>query len=284
MIKLNNLSRHLTFPVYILAGLLIGALWIWSGIGTENNKTQEIYSDELVEKISQEVIRQLQQEGALDAQIDLGIQRYIISQRQAQADARASASEKARNVRRPDANRDHIYGNVDAPITLIEYSDFECPFCKRFHPTAKKIVESYNGEVNWVYRHFPLGFHNPLAQLEAEASECAAALGGNKAFWRYADLVYERTNSNGKGLDPDMLTPFAGEIGLDEADFRECLESGRMTARVQEDFEEGTRIGITGTPGNIILDNAKGDVAVAAGALPFEELRKMIDRMLETTQ
>ena len=81
-----------------------------------------------------------------------------------------------------------------------------------------------------------------------------------------------------------MLIPFAGEIGLDETEFRECLDSGRMTARVQEDFEEGTRIGITGTPSNIILDNAKGDVAVAAGALPFEELRKMIDRMLETMQ
>ena len=71
---------------------------------------------------------------------------------------------------------DPVKGNPDATVTIVEFSDFQCPFCKRFHPTARKIVETYQGKVNWVYRHFPLNFHNPGAQKEAEASECANAL------------------------------------------------------------------------------------------------------------
>lgn len=288
MKKGNSLKRFFPLAIYALAGFAIGALYISSNYFLRDTQAPISPSTELVDRISQEVVRRLLEEGALAAQIDLGIDRYVAKQRQAQADAQAraeaSAQDNAKNVRPVDAERDHIYGNLDAPVTLIEYSDFECPYCKRFHPIARRIVDSYGGKVNWVYRHFPLGFHNPLAQLEAEASECAALLGGNDAFWRYADLVYERTDSNGKGLRPEALVPFAGEIGLDETGFKECLDSGRMTARVQEDFDEGTRIGINGTPGNIILDNGTGEVVVAAGALPFVEMRRLINRLLATSQ
>ncbi len=82
----------------------------------------------------------------------------------------------------------------------MEYSDFECRYCKRFHPTAKAVVQAYAGKVNWVYCHFPLGFHNPGAQKQAAASECANELGGNYAFQKYTDAIYARTRSNGKGF------------------------------------------------------------------------------------
>ena len=84
-------------------------------------------------------------------------------------------------------------------------------------------------------------------------------------------------------MRPESLALFAGEIGLDETRFKECLDSGRMTARVQEDFDEGSRIGISGTPGNIFLKNGTREVVVAAGALPFVEMRRMIDRLLTAT-
>ena len=125
------------------------------------------------------------------------------------------AAQQAKNVRPVSAERDHIYGNPDAPISLIEYSDFECPYCKRFHVTAKSVVEAFDGKVNWVYRHFPLAFHNPGAQKQAEASECASELGGNDAFWKYTDALYARTKSGGS----ESLSHWCrGVRELDDAD------------------------------------------------------------------
>jgi len=241
-------------------------------------------TDALIEQVSQEVIRRLMEDGALDEQIGQGIERYIDKQRQAQStaeeQARSQSAKLAGSVRRVSPDRDHIYGNPDAPISLIEYSDFECPYCKRFHPNPKELVDGSDGQVNWIYRHFPLEFHNPLAQLEAEASECANEQGGNEAFWQYADLLYERTSSNGNGLSPDALVPMAQEIGLDEEAFQACLESGRMTARVKQDVVEGGKIGISGTPGNIIINNETGDAIPAAGALPTETLQNIVDSLM----
>ena len=241
-------------------------------------------NDALVDQVSQEVIRRLVEGGALDEQIEQGIERYIEKQRLAQSTAeekaRTRSARLAGSVRPVSPERDHVYGNPDALVSLIEYSDFECPYCKRFHPNPKELVDGSDGQVNWIYRHFPLEFHNPLAQLEAEASECADELGGNDAFWQYADLLYERTRSNGNGLSPDALVPMAQEIGLDENAFDACLESGRMSARVEEDVIEGGKIGISGTPGNIIINNETGDAVPAAGALPTETLQKIVNSLM----
>jgi len=247
-----------------------------------------IDEDELVRRVAEEVIRQLESGDLLQRQIDLGIRRFVAKQREAQASAQAergrAASRRAESVRPVAPDRDHIYGSLDARISLIEYSDFECPYCKRFHPTAKQAVDGYGGEVNWVYRHFPLGIHNPLAQKEAEASECAAEIGGNDGFWRYTDAIYERTRSNGKGFPIDGLVPLAVELGLDEARFKNCFESERYASRVQEDFREGQAIGISGTPGNVLLDNETGNVRVVSGAVPLARLRAEIDQMLSDSE
>ena len=182
-------------------------------------------------------------------------------------------------VRPAATERDHIFGNPGAEISLIEYSDFECPFCKRFHATAKLVVQAYDGRVNWVYRHFPLNFHNPAAQREAEASECAAELGGNKAFWDYADLIYARTPLGGRGIPEPQLSELATSIGIDPAKFAECVGSGRKTARVHEDYLEGMAIGIRGTPGNVLRNNRTGAVVLLQGAIPFEQIKAAIDQL-----
>ena len=242
----------------------------------------------LVDRIKREVLRELMEQGGMDAAIDAGIERFVARQRQARAEAEArqqqGAAALAQNVRPVSAQRDHILGDPDAAVSLIEYSDFECPFCKRFHPTAKELVAAYDGKVNWVYRHFPLASHNPGAQKQAEATECAAALGGNDAFWRYADRIYERTRSNGNGFPLDGLVPLAEEIGLDGAEFRDCVESGRYAARVQEDYDEGSAAGISGTPGNILLNNATGEAVARPGAVPIAVLKPIVDRLLETAR
>jgi protein-disulfide isomerase len=235
----------------------------------------------LVERIKREVMKDLMREGALDAQINAGIERYIAKQRAAQAAAGTRKEQRAaalaKNIRPVSPQRDHIYGNPEAEVSLIEYSDFECPFCKRFHVTAKQVVDSYDGRVNWVYRHFPLAFHNPGAQKQAEASECANALGGNGAFWSYADKIYERTRSNGNGFPLSGLLPLAEELGLDREEFRVCLETGKFAGRVLEDYNDGTNIGITGTPGNVLRNNRTGRVVIRAGAVPAANLKNALD-------
>lgn len=274
------------FPL-VLAGAL---LLTFSNAMADNHEggAGGIDEDELVRRVAEEVIRQLESGDLLQRQIDLGIRRYVAKQQEAQARAQAergrAASRRAESVRPVAPDRDHVYGSLDARISLIEYSDFECPYCKRFHPTAKQAVDGYGGEVNWVYRHFPLGFHNPLAQKEAEASECAAEIGGNDGFWRYADAIYERTRSNGKGFPIDGLVPLAVELGFDEARFKDCFESERYASRVQEDFREGQAIGISGTPGNVLLDNETGNVRVVSGAVPLARLRAEIDQMLSDSE
>jgi len=236
----------------------------------------------LVRRIKEEVLQELLKDGKLQDQIDLGIQRYIEKQRAAaRVQQEHAAAERAKNVRPVSATRDHIYGNPDAPVSLIEYSDFECPYCKRFHDTARKLVDQSGGKVNWVYRHFPLSFHDPGAHREAIASECASALGGNDAFWKYADSIFERTTSNGNGFPASQLVPLAEQIGLDRTKFKDCLHDSKPRARVEEDLREGMAIGINGTPGNVLLNNKTREVRVIPGAVPLAAIRQDVNQLLE---
>ncbi len=172
-------------------------------------------------------------------------------------------------------SEDHIRGNKNATLTLVEYSDMECPFCKRFHPTMQQVIKEYGDKVNWVYRHFPLSFHTN-AQKEAEASECAAKLGGDTAFWTFVDKILERTTSNGTGFALTELTPLATEIGLNGTKFQSCLDSGEMTQKIKDQQATGTGEGVTGTPGTILVSK-NGNSRLIPGAVPFEQLKQYID-------
>lgn len=188
-------------------------------------------------------------------------------------------SQEAKDV--PKVTKDdHVRGDRNARIALIEYSDMECPFCKRFHPTAQQIIDKYKGDVMWVYRHYPLSFH-ANAQKEAEASECAGELGGPDVFWKYLDTVYERTTSNGTGFALDKLVPLAVELGLNQTKFRECLDSGKYADHVKEDMNGGSKAGVTGTPGNILLTIKTGKTSLIPGAVPYETVKAAIDEMLK---
>lgn len=150
---------------------------------------------------------------------------------------------------RPVDATDHILGTPDAKVVLIEYSDTECPFCKRFHTTMKNILADYgkDGTMAWVYRHFPLTTLHQKAQKESEALECAAELGGNTAFWKYTDTIYAITPSN-DGLDPAELLKTAEAVGLNRVAFSACLESGRNKTRVEADMNDALNSGQRGTP------------------------------------
>ncbi len=179
----------------------------------------------------------------------------------------------------PVTNDDWVKGDRNARIALIEYSDLECPFCKRFHPTAQQVVDEYAGEVMWVYRHFPLVQIHSKAPKEAEAIECAGKLAGNDGFWALTDKIFEVTPGN-NGLNLDTLPDLAVEVGLDRGAFETCLSSGEMAGNVEADQQSGLKAGVTGTPGNILLDTKTGKTQLIPGALPFDQISQAIDGML----
>lgn len=191
----------------------------------------------------------------------------------------AGPSDVAQNVIPVDKNNDHILGNPNAKVALIEYSDFECPFCKRHFDTIKQIESAYKDDVMIVYRHFPLSFHQN-AQKEAEASECVAELGGNDAFWKFHDAIFTRTAAGGTGFALDKLPALAKELGLDEAKFKTCLDSGKYAQKVQQQETEGSASGVDGTPGNIIVNLDTNENKLISGAYPFDNFKTVIDKYL----
>ncbi|MCR4278659.1 MAG: DsbA family protein [bacterium] len=169
----------------------------------------------------------------------------------------------------PDVDsEDHILGNVNAPVTLVEYSDFECPFCLRHLDTLNQVMADYPNDVRLVYRHFPLSFH-PEAQKAAEASECASKQG---KFWEMHDAIFAE---NAKGsMSVQRWKDVARELGLNGADFDSCLDSGETADRIASDLQEGTVAGIAGTPGTFV------NGSLIEGAVPYATFKSIIDAQL----
>ncbi|MFH0755558.1 MAG: DsbA family protein [bacterium] len=149
---------------------------------------------------------------------------------------------------------DHILGNPNAPIIMMEFSDIECPGCKVFQDTIQIIKDTYikDGKVALIYKHFPLDQIHTKSRKEAEATECANELGGDTAFWKMLNTIYAKTPSNDK-LDLAKLPEFAKEIGIDVLKFNECLSSGKYTELVEANFQDGIKAGVKGTPYNIFI-------------------------------
>lgn len=154
-------------------------------------------------------------------------------------------------------------GPDTAPVTIVEFSDFECPFCSRVTPTLTQVHDTYGDKVRIVFRNFPLPIH-PSAPKAAEAAACAFELG---KFWEMHDAMF----ADQKGLAIDGLKAKAAAVGLDAAKFDECLTSGRMASKVQADLEAGRAAGVNGTPAFFI--NGRD----LSGAVPFEQFKQLID-------
>jgi len=223
------------------------------------------------------IVRKLESDGTLDRAVERAITRVIQRQEEArkstEVQRQAQAQERGKTARKVDSGRDHIRGEASAEVSLIEYSDFECPFCKSFHGTPMALMGRYAGRINWVYRHYPLDFHNPAARREAIASECAAQIGGKEAFWQYADAVFNQTQSDGKGLPVDnSVEVIAARLGMNRARF--------SIKRVNEDLVDGAGAGISGTPTTLIRNNRTGATEMIVGAQPPEALIAAVERVL----
>lgn len=180
-------------------------------------------------------------------------------------------------VVQPVTAEDHVKGDRNAKISIIEYSDLECPFCKRIHPTIQQLVDDYDGQINWVYRHFPLASLHSKAVREAEATECANELAGNDGFWAFTDRLFEITPAN-NGLQDSQLTDIAQFIGLNTTAFETCLNSGKYTSHVQSDVAQAQAAGGRGTPYSVIVAN--GENIPVSGAVPISQFKAIIDPLL----
>jgi protein-disulfide isomerase len=179
---------------------------------------------------------------------------------------------------------DPIRGSLDAPITIIEFSDFQCPFCSRFQTeTLPTILEEYvdTGKVKFVYRDFPIQSSHPNAMPAAAASECAHE---QNKYWEYHDALFERqqTWNNLKLADSiDTFKNIAKEFGMNEDQFNSCLDSGKYVEEINKDLRDGTNYGITGTPG-FFVGNEKNGFVKLIGAQPIGAFKKIIDSQLNT--
>lgn len=180
----------------------------------------------------------------------------------------------------PVSATDHILGNPNAKVVIVEYSDTECPYCKQYHSTLHQLMTTYgaNGDLAWVFRYFPV---HSKSVAEGVAQECAAELGGNDAFWKFTDKVFETTNSN-DSLDPAMLPVIAGQVGLNVTAFKSCLTSGKYEAKITKDRSDVTAAGAGGTPYSVIFAGGE-KIPLTQGALPYADMKNIIDTVLKNS-
>jgi protein-disulfide isomerase len=209
-------------------------------------------------------------------------QRQQQAAQEAEAKRQAQLAEQAKNARPVDDKQDHVRGNASAVVSLIEYTDFECPFCKQFHGAPKALLDRYGGRVNWVIRNYPLPFHEPAAHKEALAAECVGRLGGNDSYWKYADALFANTRSNGGGLPADQsVEKLAEAVGVQSAALDQCMNDQATAKRVEQDIADGNAAGVSGTPTTVVRNNRTGASQSVVGALPADGLVPAIEQMLK---
>lgn len=204
---------------------------------------------------------------------------------------------------------DPVLGDKNAPITIVEFSDYECPFCKRhYDQTYIQLKKDYidTGKVKLVFRDLPLSFHDPLATTEAIAANCAREQGGDTAYFNYHDELFKRTTSNGNGLTKDNLYTIATDLGLNSDNLKSCVEAEKYKDEVKSDLSYASSVGANGTPTFFIGKEESGELttgtidptsqassfktfsddnkllgAALVGAQPYSEFKAILDELLK---
>lgn len=177
---------------------------------------------------------------------------------------------------RPVSSSDHIFGNPAAKVTIVEYSDFDCEFCKTFHQTLHQVVATEGADVAWVFRQFPIKEQHPNAFSHALASECAAVVAGNDGFWKFADALFDH-----QPVTPADYGTIAKEAGISGSSFATCYASASSTlsARISADRQNALDMGTDGTPYSILIVRGKAPV-VLDGPLPYDAVKEYVDQAL----
>ena len=268
---------HKAWLISIMALAMAGGLL--TGLAADSNTKAPSEIDSL--------IKRMEESGALDAAIDRGIQRHIQRQTEAQqrqqGEQQRRQAEAARNARTVDVNRDRVFGNPQAVVSLIVYTDLECPYCKRFAGMPEQAIAKFDGKANVVFRHYPLDFHGEIAKRSAYYAECVGRQAGSKAFFAFANDWFKLTISNGKGLERGdaQIREIAQSAGVkDLAVLDGCVRDPAVAQLVRDDMADGTRSGVTGTPTVIVRNNKTGLSLSIVGAVPAATLEQGIQKAL----
>lgn len=218
------------------------------------DKNKARFKDRTLDQVKENVKRQLQ------AQKAMVFRNNLMDRLREDAEIKVFITRPTINVA---TDGDPSRGKEGARVTIIEFTDYQCPFCARARPTINQIMETYGDKVYYVLRDFPLNFH-PLAQKAAEAAECA---GEQDEYWDYSQKLWD----NQKALDIASLKKYAVELKLDTGKFDQCLDSGKMADEVNKDMSDGSKAGVTGTPSFFINGQ------MLTGARPFEQFKEVID-------
>lgn len=194
----------------------------------------------------------------------------------------------ANQIIKTSIDDDAVMGDIKtAKVAIVEFSDYECSFCKRFRDqTLPQIKKDYieTGKAIFVYRDLPLPFHNPAAEREAMAAECAREQGGDEAYYQYHDQIYDTTPGNGKGISLEDLARIAEAIGLNGVQLKNCTEEEKYKSEVSKDSAAAAQAGIKGTPGFVVGKlNKDGSVegVLVSGAQPYSVFQSTIDQQLK---
>lgn len=191
----------------------------------------------------------------------------------------ATSTPQLTGTPRPVDATDYIRGNPNAPILMIEYSDYDCPFCKKYHEVLNQVMDELGttGKVAWVYRQFPIAQLHPNAPKISEAALCVGSLNGNDTFWKFTDLVFEE-----RALDEQTnmvkLPDYAEQIGVKKEDFTSCLESGKMAEAVKASATEAFNIGARGTPYTVIV--VGNEQAVVNGGQSYDTVKGILKNLI----
>lgn len=185
--------------------------------------------------------------------------------------------EKYANAANTVPEERHLYGNVNARFVIKEFSDLECPYCKRFFETPKAVADRSNGQVAVEWFHTPLSFHDPVATNEAVATECVAKLGGNRAFWASLQHIFDTTYGNGQG------TPILGNIPkafeLNDDAYLTCINDKSIVSKIEKSKQLAASYGISGTPASVIVDTKTGHSVTVSGAQDASALMNAIENL-----
>jgi protein-disulfide isomerase len=192
----------------------------------------------------------------------------------------STTTTQAAGTPRPVDATDYVRGNPNAPILMIEYSDYDCPFCKKYHAVLSQIMNEYGvgGKVAWVYRQFPITQLHPNAPKISEAALCVGSLAGNDAFWKFTDIVFEERELD-EQTNMVKLPDYAEQVGVKKDDFSSCYNSNKMADAVKASATEAFDIGARGTPYTVLV--VGNQQAVINGGQSYDTVKGIVKNLID---